>query len=124
MTSTLLPADEIAAMQATQNDALPDTCTIQTRSIVNTKGSVSESYANTYTGVACRLGAMNYQKAEREIGAVLASQTDYVLTVKNDQAVSPTDRVVHNSVTYEVMAVSNDKASWLFARRAFLKRTQ
>jgi len=124
MAATILPTDEIAAMQSTQNDALPDTCTIQTRSIVNTKGSVAESYTNTYTNVACRLGATNYKQAEREIGAALASMTDYVLTVKNDQVVSPQDRIVHSSVTYEVLAVVNDKASWLFARRAYLKRTQ
>lgn len=120
----MLTADEIAAMRATENDALPDTCTIQTRTATNTKGSVADSYANTYTGVSCRLGATNYKQVEKDIGAALASQTDYTLTLKNDQACSPTDRVVHNGVTYEVVGVPNDKASWLFARRAYLKRTQ
>jgi len=61
---------------------------------------------------------------EKIIGEALAANVDMVLTVKFDQTVTPKDRVVHNSVTYEVVAVSNDNASWRSTRRVYLKRIQ
>jgi hypothetical protein len=123
---TMLPISpaELTAMQVTEESALPDTCTIQTQTVANTKGSVATTYANTYTGVACRLMTSNRAAAEKEIGMALAAISDYVFTVGKDQALSATDRVVCNGVTYEVTACVNAAASWRMVKRAYLKRVE
>jgi len=120
----MLPSDELDDMRDVQEEALPDTCTIQTTGQTNTKGSTAEAFTNTYTAVPCRLAPANRVVAERQVGAALAAVSDFMLTIAFDQTVTPTDRVVHDSVTYEVTAVANDKASWRTARRVYLKRVQ
>lgn len=115
-----LSAAELADLRSVQADTLPDTCTIQTATFTNTKGSVAAGYANTYTAVACRLAGG--AGGEQELGLASASEVTHILTVGHGQAVGPTDRVVHDSVTYEVVAVENDKASWRTAKRVYLKR--
>lgn len=120
----MLPADELSALRAEAERALPDTCTIQTATATNTKGSVTVGYANTYTGVACRLAPSNRAATERQIGAALAAVTEIVLTIPYDQAITPTDRVVHGGITYEVVACPNAGASWRTVRRVYLKRVQ
>lgn len=121
---TLLPQAEVDDMRAEAEEGLPDTCTIQTDSKVNVKGSVESTFANTYTNVPCRLASINRAVAERLIGMALAAVSDHVLTVKFNQDVPPTARVVHNGITYEVTAIANDDASWRTVHRAYLKRIQ
>ncbi len=120
----MLPADELAAVRAEAERALPDTCTIQTLTQTNTKGSISKSYADTYTDVPCRLAAVQIDAKDQAIGTVLSAVTDFVLTVPYDQAVGHTDRVVHEGVTYEVVSVMNDQGSYRTARRARVRRVQ
>lgn len=121
----MLPASELADMRAEQELAMPDTCTIQTPTQTNTKGSVAKTYANTYTNVACRMvQAGDRLPIEKAIGAALASVTDHILTIPYDQAMGPDYRVVHGGITYEVVACPNQDKSWRTARRAYLKRVQ
>ena len=121
----MLPAIELADLRAEQELALPDTCTLQTPTETNTKGSWVLTYANTYTNVACRLAqALNKQAVEREIGAELAAVTDHILTIPYGQAIGPTYRVVHSGVTYEVVVCPNQDSSWRTVRRVYLKRVQ
>lgn len=120
----MLPASELSDMRDEQELALPDTCTIQVNTQTNTKGSVVESYANTYTGVACRIAPSSRQAAEYVLGLALAAISDHILTLAFDQVVQPGYRVIYNSVTYEVTGVANDLASWRTARRVGLKRIQ
>jgi len=121
----MLPGSELSDIRDEAELALPDTCTIQTGTQANTKGSVETTYANTYTGVAFRLASANNKIAiEKQIGTALAAVTDYIGTVPFDQAVAPSNRVVHSGVTYEVVACQNDLASWRSVRRVYLKRIQ
>jgi hypothetical protein len=113
---------ELASLRAEAESALPDTCTIQTATQTNTKGSVSTSYASTYTAVPCRVSPVNRQAAERDLGAALASVTDWVLTVGQAQALAATNRVLFGGVTYEVIAVTQGAGSWATAKRAYLRR--
>lgn len=120
----MLESQELEDLRTEAELALPDTCTIQTATETNTKGSVAVTFANTYTGVACRLAWANRAVAERQIGEKLAAISEMVLTVPFDQTVSPSNRVIHGGVTYEVVAVANDMGSWRTVRRVYLKRLQ
>jgi SPP1 family predicted phage head-tail adaptor len=118
----MLPDDELAEMRAEAALALPDTCTIQTATETNTKGSVAVTYADTYTNVPCRLASANSKETERVIGEKLASTVAYVLTVPWNQAITAQDRVVAGRVTYEVIAISSPNATWRTAHQAWLAR--
>lgn len=120
----MLPSDELSDIRDEAEQALPDTCTIQTPTETNTKGSVAVTYANTYTNVACRLAGSNFKETERVIGEKLASAVTHVFTVPYDQALTAKDRVVKDGITYEVVAVGNTLASWRSVRRAYLMRVE
>jgi hypothetical protein len=113
----LLSDAELNDMRQFVEDGFPDTCTIQTRSDVNTKGSVASSYANTYLLVPCRVMPYERQGREYEAGAGVKGAGVFVLTVPYDQAIAITNRVIHQGVTYEVTAVF-DTHNYRTARRA------
>lgn len=116
----LLSAAEMAVIRETAELAMPDTCTIQTRTETNTKGSVVVSYASTYTGVKCRVMPVNRSTDESVIGLKITDQAEYVLTVPWDQAIAAQDRIVFGTDTYEVIQV-HDQHSYRTARRASLR---
>lgn len=119
----MLPSAELSDIRDEAELALPDTCTIQTGTQVNTKGSVETTYANTYTSVPFRIApANNKMPIEKQIGTALAAVVDYIGTIPFDQAIAASNRVVHSGVTYEVIAPANDQASWRSVRRVYLKR--
>lgn len=112
---------ELARLRSTQETALPDTCTIQTRTqSVDALGGITHSYANTYTGVACRLDVAD-QGSETVRNSAVQAESGWVLTLPHNQAISVTDRVIHGGLTYEVSAVGASR-SWLTARRVQLVR--
>lgn len=117
----MLLDDELAAMRAEAALALPDTCTIQTATETNTKGSVAVTYANTYTNVPCRLAA-NSGHSEGVSGEKLTAVAGFILTVAFDQAIAATNRVVMGGVTFEIISVANEVASYRTTRRAYLTR--
>ena len=117
-----LSALEIAQMRADQDDYFPDTCTLQTVTrTADGVGGWSESWANTYTGVACRVSQELSGQREGISGAQMASQTDWMLSVTHDQTLTAEMRVVHGGHTYEVVSVA-DTHSNRTARTAKLKR--
>lgn len=120
MSHTLLTDAEMDACREMAEMAMPDTCTIQTRTETNTKGSVVVSYANTYTGVKCRVMPVNRSTFEGVTGMKITDMAEYVLTVPWDQAISAQDRIVFGTETYEVVMV-HDQHSYRTARRATLR---
>lgn len=114
MTSAEL--DEIRTAAAT---AMPDTCTIQTRTETATKGSVVVSYVNAYTDVPCRV--MPYQREGRETitGEKVSAVARFILTIPYDQPIDAKCRVIHQGVTYDVLGVASEH-SFRTARRADL----
>lgn len=117
--SVLLSDAELDACREMAELAMPDTCTIQTRTETNAKGSVVVTYANTYTGVKCRIMPVNRSTTEYARGEKISDEALYVLTVPWDQAISPQDRVVCNGITYEITLVHANHA-YRTARRAEL----
>jgi hypothetical protein len=120
---TALTAQELTDMRAIADDFFPDTCTIQTFTpSVGSAGGASGTYANTYTGVACRVDpAQNVAGGETIVNEALEGRSMWVLNIPYDQAISISDRVIHSSVTYEVRSVW-DTHSYSTIRRASLTR--
>lgn len=117
-----LSTQELAKLRAAAEDYLPDTCTIQT--VTRTSdgmGGWSESWANTYTSVACRLAPVRSSQGQRMEGEQLAAVSRWVLTLHHDQVIGEQDRVVHGGETYEV-AHMEDTHSNRTAKRVYLRR--
>lgn len=111
---------ELSAMRQVADDFFPDTCTIQTRSsAVDTLGGVAESYANTYTGVACRIDPNG--GGEGIANNVIEGTSRWTLNIPYDQPIAVSNRIVHSGKTYEVTAVW-DTHSYSTIRRAELVR--
>jgi len=113
---------ELAQLRADQLDYWPDTCTIQTVTQTrDTQGGWTETWANTYTSVACRVAPMLSQQQEEIQGEQVQALSRWVLTVAHNQALSEAMRVVHDSETYEVDHLE-DTHSNRTAKRAYLRR--
>lgn len=118
---TFLSANDLTAIKATQNDALPDTCTISRRTLASDgMGGYTETWASLATGVACRLAAALYRPEERSVAEKFAGQTLWTLTLPAGQAITSQDRVVIGSTTYEVVGILSAGQTWETARRALL----
>lgn len=102
----------------TFTDLLNKTCIIQTKSLTQgSTGSVSESWANTYTNIPC-----GYNRAKQ--GAISNSVyqvtlEDFVFYLDPTVVVSKADRISIDGKLFEVMHVFKDSADHhieLFAR--------
>jgi hypothetical protein len=117
-----LSTAELARLRADAEDYLPDTCTIQTVSRASDGlGGWTETWSNTYTGVACRLAPVQTAQGEIVEGEQVSALTRWILTVAHDQALDETMRVVHGGETYEV-AHLEDTHSNRTAKRVYLRR--
>ncbi|HUW08890.1 MAG TPA: head-tail adaptor protein [Anaerolineae bacterium] len=113
---------EIAQLRADQTDYHPDTCILQTLTrTLDSVGGWSETWANTYTSVACRMAPLQMNRPETIDGAQMASTTRWILSVAHNQALDAIMRCVHDSTTYEIEHVE-DTHSNRTARRAYLRR--
>ena len=117
-----LSALELNQLRLDTEDLLPDTCTIQT--LTRTKDAVggwANTWANTYTSVACRI----WQQTGREavVGAQPVEVTRWVMNLHWDQTIDNTMRVTHGGHTYEVNDLNND-GSQLLQRRVWLTRLE
>jgi len=117
-----ISAGELTAMRAVAEQAMTATCTIQT--FTNTPdgmGGFSQSWANTYTSVVCRLAARNVAGSDQLEGDQFKAVTSWVLTVPYDQVVTVQNRVVIGGDTFEVESLQDDH-DYRTARRLYLRR--
>lgn len=121
-----LTTEELTNIRADVNDLMPDTCTIQQVTYANDAiGAPARSFSTRAADVICRLDPIDSVTLTGH--EVVSSKKNYIitegmfmLTLKNDQAIEETDRIVHNSVSYEVVHVDDDK-SWQASVRCVLK---
>ncbi len=92
----MLTASDLAFMKATQNKALPNTCTIQRRTLTSDgMGGYIESWSDLATGVPCRIASIVYYRpnewviAEQQVGT-----TFWQLTMPAGQEIAAKDRVL------------------------------
>lgn len=104
---SLLSTADIADMQATLNQSLAGTAVIQTRTFTdNAGGGGTVSWTNAGT-VACRLASLS--GTEREIGARIAEDANWILTIPASGTVTTDSRFVVTGTghdgTYEALAI-------------------
>ncbi len=120
-----LTAGELADIRTSINDLLPDTCTIEKVAYtVSAIGAATRSYSNRATLVACRIDpvpsiTLTGSEQVSRFKNYLITEGQFILTLKNDQTIAETDRIVHNSITYEVVHIDDDK-SWQSSVRCVL----
>jgi len=116
-----ISAKELTDMRAVADDFLPDTCTIQTKATTaGAMGGITEVYTSTYTNVACRLDPSG-AGSEAVVNFTVEGKSTWTLNIPYNQAIAVTNRVIHNSKTYEVARVA-DTNSYVTIRRADLVR--
>jgi head-tail adaptor len=114
-----LTASELAALRAAAEAWLQSTCTIQAKTeAVDATGGITATWADTYTGIACRLDPLS-PGSETVRNFALEGQSAWMLYLKYDQAITLENRVVYGSNTYEVRAVQ-DKHGYITVTRAVL----
>jgi hypothetical protein len=115
----VLSSGDLARMRTTAEQLMPDTCTIQTVTMTRDAfGGATKAWANTYTGVVCRLmrAVRSTPRTIEAGGAQQAVTADWVVTLHHDQAIALGDRLVFTNVTLEPLAINTDK-SWEVATR-------
>lgn len=112
----MLTADELADMRETVNESLPDTCTIQSKTTSSDgMGGFTETWANTYTGVPCRVKADNLNPKELVENDTIKGKQTYTITLAHNQTVNSTQRIVWNTQTFEIVAPREN--SWQLHKR-------
>ena len=118
---TVITADELTSMRTFGDDFFPDTCTIQTPTqSVDATGSPIETFANTYTSVACRVDPAN-SGSEQVKSLALEGKSSWWLNIPYNQAIDETYQVIHSGVTYQIVFVV-DTQSYSTIRRALMVR--
>lgn len=119
----MLTAAEITAMQDTQKAALPDTCTIKTRTLTpDGLGGYAETWTDRASNVACRL-TPEADPTEDVVADRFRGRALWTLTLADGQAISHDDRVVVGSDTYEVAGV-REGGAWRTATRLIVARCE
>ena len=120
MANELLQADDVQYMRTEVRKAMPDTVTIQRKTLDSDKqGGFTEIWGDAYQNVPARIAAKNGAESAGQGRQDL--QADFTMTVIYDQSVAQTDRVVHSSGTYEIQFVDSGK-SWIATKRCQMRR--
>jgi len=101
----MITSDELEWMREYQEDALPDTATIQRVSRTpDNAGGASESWEKVAT-VACRVAPSGRAPEDRAVAERLNVTSSWTITVPAETDVRAGDRVVVDARTFEVLAV-------------------
>lgn len=115
-----LSTDEIAAMRATIETVLPDTCNIL--SVTQTsdgQGGFTDVWGTATAGVACRLD--NTSSRELISGEQMKHFTGWMLTLPHSTSIAAGNRVEINSENYEVVGFDDGK-SWQLDLRVLVEK--
>lgn len=121
---SILNAADIAYMQDTIADMLPDVCNILSEALASDgQGGQTSTWGTASTSIACRLdeqtGTRNNQLVPAA-GAGLREAHRFILSLPYDTVIGANDRVEIGSYTYHVVSV-NDRISWEAVTRAVLE---
>ena len=119
----MLDDKDLAYMRECLEEFLPDTCTILSPTETpDGMGGVDATWGTSSANVACRLDhKKTLSQDEIVTGASLRPFTSYILSVPYDTTITTDYRVVHSSITYNVVTVNTDQ-SWKSVTRCTLER--
>lgn len=118
---TILSADDVKFMRSwVENNLMPDTCTILSRTLSNDgMGGGTVTWGTATAGVVCRLDRVN-QPTPAVAGAALQSFQSWVMTMPYDETITTQNRILHDGHTYNVTGIDDDK-SWPVTIRVYLE---
>lgn len=99
----MLPSSEIAAMQAVQELAMPESAQIQQKTATNTATGISEVWEAHGEPVSCRIGALGGTPQEKVIADRLGDHVGYVLTLPAGTVITIANRLIISGRTFEVV---------------------
>lgn len=122
---SFLSAGELAQLRADALKTLADeTCTILTATTAaNAIGERVVTYGTVATGVACRLRPSGRAPNSQAVAGQENTVAPWTVTLPHGTAVSAGDRLVIDSVTYEVTQ-SWDEETWKTASRVDVMRIE
>lgn len=111
----MLNAAEIARMRTIAEQALPGTAVVHSGTLTSDSGGgYTEAFTPRSGGtVACRVAPA--AGGEREEGDRISADAQYMITLPAGTTVETDDRIVVDSITYNVVAVRD--RSWELTRR-------
>jgi len=116
----LLQTADLEYMRSQVRVAMPDTVTIQRRTIESdNQGGYTESYDDAYQNIPARLAVQSV--AESVAAGVQDVRLDATLTVAYDQSIEQSDRIIHSSGSYEIQSVDSGK-SWAVSKRCQMRQ--
>lgn len=111
--SSLLSAADLAACQATVALHLPSTASVQTNTPASdSQGGATDSWATT-ASLACKVLQKQPDASERVEGSAPKSETEWDIQFAAGSSIIPKQRLVIDSVTYEVMDVDTGQSNGL-----------
>ncbi len=119
-----ISAAQLATMRAQVSELLPDTCVLwspTSGSVVGGRPTPGSANAGT---VSCRVDPIAQRDAtESDIAMREDTKRMYQLTVPHDTTIAENYKVVHGSVTYEILQFVNTH-SWNVSVRAIIQEGQ
>ena len=106
MTTTLISADALEAMQAAQNSNLPETAYIQSLAVTN--GADKRTWT-TYATVNARLGEPKGD-VEKQVAATIKVGKVNVITLPVGTTLADTDQIQIGGVNYRVHWTNKNKS--------------
>ena len=97
-------AAELAALRASLLSGLQDTCSVLRNTLTpNGAGGEASSWGVVFSGLACHLESEMRRGFESSLGDMQEFITKFRLHLPAETDIRPGDRVLHASVTYDVI---------------------
>ncbi len=113
----MLSSTELAAIRATQQEALPDTCVVQSRAYTpDGQGGLEGGDWQDGTRYACRLSSRGVPKEYLEMAAIEGVQY-WMVTLQHDAVVTREDRLKIGDRVMSIVGFASGGA-WETAKRA------
>ena len=94
-----------------ENNVLPDTCHIMSKTLASDgMGNSVVTWGTATANVPCRLDTYG-NPVEGQIGGGIEPFRQWILTIPYNETISVQNRILHDGITYEVTGVDDDK-SW------------
>lgn len=121
MMAAMLTAAELASMRTTQEEAMPDTCTLKRPTWTIAGNNAKTPGVPTTIGTYACLVSVATQSWQRIVGGSYGDVPQFVFALPYGTDVRTTDHIVYDGERYEVVGLLANNA-WMTAVRAVCVR--
>ncbi len=98
-------------LEAHVRDFWPDTCTIQSPTIVrDSLGANVRTYADAYTNVPCRITRFDRQSFKVDVAEQAIGLSDWVVFFEKNQTFDLEDHIVTSNLNLEPIDINDDQS--------------